>query len=51
VLGIAANVPPCQTKASDCPQYGGYPGTQFVLELGGGQAGRYGIAPGQFIGF
>ena len=40
VLGIAANVPPCRTKASECPQYGGYPGTQFVLELGGGEAAQ-----------
>lgn len=51
VLGIAANVPPCRTKASECPQYGGYPGTQFVLELGGGEARKYGIEIGQFIAF
>jgi len=51
VVGIAANVPPCQTKASDCPQYGGYAGTQYVLELAGGQAARYGVQTGQFLAF
>jgi len=51
VLGVSANTPPCQTRASDCPHYGGYEGTKFVLELGAGQARKYGVEPGTTISF
>jgi uncharacterized membrane protein (UPF0127 family) len=50
VLGVA-NAPPCTTRASDCPQYGGIPGTKFVLELNGGDARKYGVEPGKTIAF
>jgi uncharacterized protein len=51
VLGVSANTPPCRTRASDCPQYGGYPGTKFVLEIGGGEARKYGVESGTTIAF
>lgn len=51
VLGVSVSAPPCTTRASECPQYGGYPGTQYVLELGGGEAAKYGVQPGTVIGF
>jgi hypothetical protein len=51
VLGVSANTPPCRTRASDCPNYGGYAGTKFVLEIGGGEARRYGVEPGTTIAF
>jgi uncharacterized membrane protein (UPF0127 family) len=51
VLGISANTPPCEKKASECPSYGGYPQTQYVLELGGGQAAKNAIVPGSTLTF
>jgi uncharacterized membrane protein (UPF0127 family) len=51
VLGVAANSPPCTTRASECPKYGGFPGTKYVLELNGGAAAGYGIRPGELIRF
>jgi len=51
VLGISADTPPCKTRASDCQRYGGYPGTKYVLEVGGGAARKYGVSPGVMISF
>jgi uncharacterized membrane protein (UPF0127 family) len=51
VLEIAASVPPCKTKASECPTYGGNARTQFVLELGGGEAARHGVRAGVTLSF
>jgi uncharacterized membrane protein (UPF0127 family) len=51
VLGVSANTPPCTTRASDCPNYGGYPGTRYVLELGAGEAQRYRIERGKTLLF
>jgi uncharacterized membrane protein (UPF0127 family) len=51
VLGVSEHTPPCQSKASDCPAYGGYAGTKYVVELGAGEARKYGVQPGTIIGF
>jgi uncharacterized membrane protein (UPF0127 family) len=51
VLGVAANAPPCTTRSSECPTYGGFDGTQYVLELGAGQAAKNGVTPGVSLTF
>ncbi len=51
VVEIAPNVPPCQTKASECPTYGGHERAQFVLELGGGEAAKLGLKTGDLLTF
>jgi len=47
IVEISADNPPCKTKASLCPNYGGHQEAQFVLELGGGEARRLGLSLGQ----
>ncbi len=51
VVEISANTPPCKTRASECPNYGGNARAQFVLELGGGMAEKYNLKPGDTIDF
>jgi uncharacterized membrane protein (UPF0127 family) len=52
VVEIAANVPPCkEEKASQCPNYGGNQDAQFILELAGGMAEKYGVKVGTQIEF
>jgi uncharacterized membrane protein (UPF0127 family) len=51
VLGVSANTPPCTTRASECPHYGGYDGTRYVLELRAGEAARNGIQTGSMLTF
>jgi uncharacterized membrane protein (UPF0127 family) len=51
IVEISANTPPCKTKASDCPKYGGDAQAQYVLELAGGMAAKYGLREGQIITF
>lgn len=51
VIEISPNTPPCKTKASECPNYGGKPQSQYVLELGAGEAARYGLRVGDTLGF
>jgi len=51
IVEIAAETPPCLGEASQCPSYGGTMDSQFVLELGGGQAARHGLKPGDRIAF
>ncbi|HZT31413.1 MAG TPA: DUF192 domain-containing protein [Bryobacteraceae bacterium] len=51
IVEISANTPPCQTKASLCPTYGGHQNALFVLELGGGEAQRYGLRVGDTLAF
>ena len=51
IVEISADTPPCQTKASLCPNYGGHQTAQFVLELGGGEARRFGLSVGQALQF
>jgi len=42
IVEISGDTPSCQTKASQCPTYGGREMAQFVLELAGGEAQRRG---------
>lgn len=51
IVEISADTPPCKTKASLCGNYGGHQPAQFVLELGGGEARRLGLALGQTLQF
>jgi uncharacterized membrane protein (UPF0127 family) len=51
VVEMAENVPPCKTQASKCPSYGGHEPSQFVLEIAGGMAKKYGIKPGEYLNF
>ena len=51
IAEISADTPPCKTKASLCPTYGGRQTAQFVLELGGGEAKRLGLSVGQTLEF
>ncbi|MCL4402550.1 MAG: DUF192 domain-containing protein [Acidobacteria bacterium] len=51
VVEISANTPPCNSKASQCPTYGGHARAQFVLELGGGEAARNGLNVGDRLLF
>jgi uncharacterized membrane protein (UPF0127 family) len=53
IVYIEANAPPCRTAARDCPQYGPNPPrpVQYVLELGGGEAQRYGLKTGDALRF
>ena len=51
IVEISAATPPCRTESSGCPQYGGNQDAQFVLELAGGMAGKYGLKLGDRISF
>lgn len=51
IVEISAGTPPCLKEASQCPSYGGQHEAMFVLELGGGEAARHGLKPGDRIGF
>jgi uncharacterized membrane protein (UPF0127 family) len=51
IVEISPDTPPCKTKASLCPHYGGHQTAQFVLELGGGEARRLGLTVGQALEF
>jgi uncharacterized protein len=51
IVEISVDTPPCQTEASQCPNYGGHQEAQYVLELGGGEAKRLGVRRGQTIEF
>jgi uncharacterized membrane protein (UPF0127 family) len=51
IVEISADTPPCKTKASLCATYGGHQTSQFVLELGGGEARRLGLTLGQTLEF
>jgi uncharacterized membrane protein (UPF0127 family) len=53
VVHIERNAQPCKTAAKDCPQYGPDPPrlVQYILELGGGQAERYGLKTGDTLRF
>ncbi|MBI3667100.1 MAG: DUF192 domain-containing protein [Acidobacteria bacterium] len=47
IVFISANTPPCTSRDSRiCPNYGPTTLTQYVLEIGSGQAARYGLRVG-----
>jgi uncharacterized membrane protein (UPF0127 family) len=49
VVEIAENLPPCLTKASQCPHFGGDQISEYEIQLGGGMAKKYGLQAGQTI--
>lgn len=49
VTEMVENAPPCQTAASQCPNYGGNAQSQVVLELPGGYARKHGVQVGSVI--
>jgi uncharacterized protein len=51
IVEISADTPPCRTRASECPNYGGHETAQYVLELGGGEARHWGLHVGQTLDF
>jgi len=51
IVEISADTPPCPGQASECPNYGGNREAQFVLELAGGMARKYGLQLGDRISF
>src|SRR5216684_795842 len=51
IVEIVEHAPPCKTKASECPHYGGAKLSHYVLELASGTARKYGLREGQRIEF
>lgn len=51
IVEIAPNSPPCKTRTSECPVYGGHAQSQYVLELGAGEAARNRLQVGQSLTF
>jgi uncharacterized membrane protein (UPF0127 family) len=51
IVEISAGTPPCMKQASECPSYGGNQEAQYILELNGGEAARYGLKLGDRIRF
>ena len=51
IVEMSADTPPCRKAASDCPHYGGNETSQYVLELAGGAAAKYGLKKGDELSF
>lgn len=51
IVEISADTPPCQKRASECPNYGGSVMSTYVLELAGGEAARQGLHLGDTLSF
>ncbi|HWB99135.1 MAG TPA: DUF192 domain-containing protein [Bryobacteraceae bacterium] len=51
IVEIVPDAQPCHTRASLCPTYGGKQEASFVLELGAGEARRYGLQTGNTLTF
>ena len=51
IVEISPDTPPCKTKASECPTYGGHRDARYVLELAGGMGKKYGLKLGDRIEF
>lgn len=49
IVEILENLPPCPTRASLCPHYGGSKNSEFEIQMGGGMAKKYGLQVGQTI--
>ncbi len=52
VTEISPNTPPCTSSSARlCPVYGGHSTANYVLELAGGMAAKYGLAVGSALTF
>ena len=51
IIEMLENVPPCHTRASQCPHYGGTKIARYHLQLAGGMARKYGLQLGQRLDF
>lgn len=51
IVEISPDTPPCTTRASECPNYGGKALSTYVLELAGGEAARNGLRVGDTLSF
>ena len=52
IVYISLNTPPCPSETpTECPNYGGEFGAQFVLELRGGTAAENDLKPGDHLEF
>jgi uncharacterized membrane protein (UPF0127 family) len=51
IVEIVESAPPCKTEASKCDHFGGHKTAQYVLELGGGMARKYGLKLGDQLTF
>jgi uncharacterized membrane protein (UPF0127 family) len=49
IVEVVENAQPCKTQASKCELYGGKEFSNYVLELKGGMARKYGLRLGQTI--
>jgi uncharacterized membrane protein (UPF0127 family) len=51
IVEISPDTPPCKTKASECPTYGGKVEARYVLELPAGEVQRQGLRLGDNLTF
>jgi uncharacterized membrane protein (UPF0127 family) len=51
IVEISPDTPPCKTKASECPKYGGNVEARYVLELPAGEVRRQGLRLGDTLTF
>jgi len=51
VVEISPSTPPCPAGGNSCPTYGGNAVSQYVLELGGGEAAKHQVRDGSLVRF
>ncbi|MEJ7605619.1 MAG: DUF192 domain-containing protein [Bryobacteraceae bacterium] len=51
IVEVSENTPPCKTKASECPTYGGKEDSSYALELPGGYGRKHGVQVGNVVSF
>ena len=51
IVELSPNTPPCKTRASDCPTYGGNENALYVLELQAGSIEKHRLKAGHQLSF